>query len=339
MIKTRGAQQDKRHHHYVPVAYLQHFTDVDKKIFAYRKHTKQREPLHTPPRSVGLINDYYAQPKPDGNTDYNTLENFLERLDAEWPRLVKRMEARECINDALEYMFEFIGAMRVRVPAARDAAEAIYRAGVKASMSLLERRGQLPPMPPGLTQKTIDIAINPHQSIHAMPQMARGFGIVVDMLGFEMLCNETDVPIITNDNPVMYFDADRPLKKIEPYRNTGKIELLMPISPKLALRGHPDLKPRYGSKGVEYRSIGSGAEINRINTLASMFGYDFVFAGSRRHGSVIMKFIDTAPILRARRISGGLHFETVFGPKPRKPKWKKEHEVPLTVPLPDAALD
>jgi hypothetical protein len=133
------------------------------------------------------------------------------------------------------------------------------------------------------------------------------------------------VPIITNDNPVMYFDTDRPLKKLEPYRNTGKIELLMPISPTRVLRGHPDLKPRYGREGVEYRTISSAAEIKRINTLASMFGYDFVFANSRNHETTISKYIDIAPVLRTRRIGKALAFETVFGPKPRKPKWRRKH--------------
>jgi hypothetical protein len=260
---------------------------------------------------------------------------MFANLEAKWPALVRRIEARENFNDALEYMFEFLAAMRVRVPAARDAAETIDREGVKATMRSLERRCLLPPMPEGLTQDQIDVVINPHQSIHAMPQMVRGFAIVVDMLGFELLCNETGIPTITNDNPVMYFDADRPLKKLEPYRNKGKIELLMPISPTRVLRGHPDLKSRYGSEGVEYRSINSAAEIRRINTLASMFGYDFVFANSRDHDATIAKHLDIAPVLRTRQVSKGIYFETVFGPKPRKPKWRKKHRVPLATPLPD----
>jgi hypothetical protein len=165
--------------------------------------------------------------------------------------------------------------------------------------------------------------------------MARGFGIVVDMLGFEMLCNETGLPIITNDNPVMSFEADRPIKKLEPYRNAGKIELLMPISPTRVLRGHPDLKARYGSEGVEYRTVDSTAEIRRINTLAAKFGYDFVFANSREHDTIITKYLGIAPILRTRHLGNNLAFDFVFGPKPRKPRWRKEHRVPLTTPQPD----
>lgn len=271
LSETPNTEQDKRRHHFVPVAYLKHFADADGKIFAYRKHTDQREPIHTLPKNVALTWDYYAQPKPDGTWDYNAIENMFANLEAKWPILANRIEYRENVNDALEYLFEFVTAMRVRVPAARDAAETIDREGVKATMRSLERRGLLPPLPVGLTQDMIDVVINPHQSIHAMPQMAQGFGVVINMLGFEVLCNETGVPIITNDNPVMYFDADRPLKKLEPYRNTGKIELLMPISPTRVLRGVPDLKPRYGSEGVEYRAIDSAAEIGRINTLASKF--------------------------------------------------------------------
>jgi hypothetical protein len=184
LSETPNTEQDKRRHHFVPVAYLQHFTAADGKIFAYRKHADRREPIHTLPKAIALTNDYYAQPKPDGTWDYNGLENMFAGLEAKWPTLVARMAGRENVNDALEYMFEFLAAMRVRVPAARDAAETIDREGVKATMRSLERRGLLPPMPEGLTQDQIDVVINPHQSIHAMPQMVRGFAIVVDMLGF-----------------------------------------------------------------------------------------------------------------------------------------------------------
>lgn len=328
-------EQEKRRHHFVPVAYLQHFTDADGKVFAYRKHAGRTEPFHTLPKAVALATDYYAQPKPDGTTDYNTIENMFAGLESKWPTLVRRMEARENFNDALEYMFEFLAAMRVRVPAARDAAEAIDREGVRATMRSMDRRGLLPPRPAGLTENMIDVVINPHRSIHAMPEMARGFAIVIDMLGFEMLCNETGVPIISNDNPVMYFDADRPIRKLEPYRNTGKIELLMPVSSTRVLRGHPDLKQRYGSEGIAYRTIDSAAEIRRINTLTAKFGYDFVFASSRDHEATISKYIDIAPTLRTRRIGKGLAFETIFGPKPRKPKWRKEHSDPTAPPTPD----
>jgi hypothetical protein len=136
-------------------------------------------------------------------------------------------------------------------------------------------------------------------------------------------------------NPVMYFDADRPLRKITPYRGSHNTELLMPISPTRVLRGHPDLKPQYGQSDIAYRTISSTAEIRRINTLASMFGYDFVFANSREHEATITKYLSTAPVLRTKSVGKALAFETVFGPKPRKPKWRKEHRVPLTTPLPD----
>jgi hypothetical protein len=319
-----NSEQDKRRHHFVPVAYLKHFADADGRIFAYRKHTDESEPIYTLPKNVALIRDYYTQPKPDGTWDYNAIEGLFANLEAKWPRLVARISERENINDAVDYLFEFLGAMRVRVPAARDAAETVEREMVKATTRSMRRRGLLPPMPEGLTLDGIDVTINPHQSIHATPHMARGFGVAIHPLGFELLCNETGVPVVTNDNPVMYFDADRPLKKLEPYRSTGKIELLMPISPTRVLRGHPDLKPTYGQRDIAYRTIDSASEIKRINTLAAMFGYDFVFANSREHEATITKYVAIAPILRTKRIGKGVHFEAVFGSKPRKPKWKKE---------------
>jgi hypothetical protein len=338
LTQVSSTEQHKRRHHFVPVAYLKHFADADGKIFAYRKHTDRREPIHSLPKNVALTWDYYAQPKTDGSWDYNRLENMFAAMETKWPTLVARMEARASINDSADYLFEFLGAMRVRVPASRDAAETIDREGVKATMRLRLRQGDLPPLPGSLTLDDIDVTIDPHRSIHAMPQMARGFGVAIHPLGFEVLCNETGVPIITNDNPVMYFDADRTIRKLQPYRSTGKTELLMPISRTRLLRGHPDLKPLYGQRNIAYRTINSAAEVRRINTLASMFGYDFVFAASREQEAIIGKYLSTAPILRTKSVHKALIFEMVFGPKPRKPKWKTEHRFPLPTSASDDPL-
>jgi hypothetical protein len=47
-------------------------------------------------------------------------------------------------------------------------------------------------------------------SLHAMSDLARGFGVILDHLGFEVLHNETDVSFLTSDNPVVCFDPTVP---------------------------------------------------------------------------------------------------------------------------------
>ena len=47
-------------------------------------------------------------------------------------------------------------------------------------------------------------------SLHAMPDLAKGFSIILDQLGFEVLHNKTDVSFLTSDNPVVCFDPTVP---------------------------------------------------------------------------------------------------------------------------------
>jgi len=326
-------QNSKRRHHFIPVAYLRHFTDAGGKIFAFRKHTDQQEPIHTTPRNIALIRDYYSQPKPDGEWDHNALEDLFDRkVESKWPALVARIRQRDNINDALEPLFGFIAALRVRVPAARDAAELMQAAMVKSTMRLLDKKGKLPSLPQGITIDHFDVAINPHASIHAMPTLVKGFAIVLKGLGFEILCNETDVPLLTNDNPVMYFDADRPMESLQPYQSDpygGRVELLVPIDTHHVLRGHPALKSRHGRKGIAYARLKGRDPVRRINKLTAMFGYDFVFADSTIHKGIIKEHANISPVLKTERIpqpDGGslLHYQSVFGPRPRKPKWTEK---------------
>jgi len=75
-------------------------------------------------------------------------------------------------------LYTFMTLMRVRVPATRDLIEMSRAEQVKATLGVLNRRGMLPPTPPGYETLLDDviISIDPHQSLHAIPDLARGFG-------------------------------------------------------------------------------------------------------------------------------------------------------------------
>jgi hypothetical protein len=127
--------------------------------------------------------------------------------------------------------------MRVRVPAARDTIETSRAAQVKAVAKYLDESGKLPPKPTGF-EDILDhcqVAIDPHQSIHAMPALIEGFGNVVDHLGFVLVHNDTGSPFITSDNPVVYFDPDVPEPSMLPYTvrpPRGRIDCSSPYTRK-----------------------------------------------------------------------------------------------------------
>jgi hypothetical protein len=251
---------NKKKHHVVPATYLAGFTDTSGKLYEYRKDDPSN-PNYNIPREVGHRRYYYSQPMPNGGMDNNSLENFFDKeLESKWNNLLSKIRSKEALsyNDH-ELLFNFVVMLRVRVPAARDAIEHNLAELVKATLKQLDEMGELPPKPPQLKNidllKDIQVSIDPHQSIHGMVTMMKGFGIVLGAIGFRILENKTVLPFITSDNPVCNFDPDIPEKQMLPYvisRDLMRIELILPLDNKHVLHGHSDYKESYNRKGIAY---------------------------------------------------------------------------------------
>jgi hypothetical protein len=229
-----------------------------------------------------------------------------------------------------ESLFVFLGLMRVRVPAARDMVEVSLAEQVKAEARLLDKQGKLPPKPEGHKDilDHLAAAIDPHMSLHAMPQLARGFGIVLDHLGFEVLHNKTGESVLTSDNPVICFDPTVPEASVLPYQVRpphGAIELLFPIDADTVLCGHTRLR-RLGPPALRHTILNNRQAVKRINRFVARFGYRFVFARDRSHQPLIVKHAGTSPVMNTITVPGpnggvGLLNSCVFGVRPIKPKW------------------
>jgi hypothetical protein len=166
-------------------------------------------------------------------------------------------------------LFSFLILMGVRVPAARDMVEVMLAEQTKAEVKLLDRQGKLPRKPEGREDilDHLSVAIDPHMSLRAMPDLAKGFGIVLDQLGFEVLHNKTDVSFLTSDNPVVCFDPTVPEARVLPYQvrpPRGSIELLFPIDAETILRGHTGLR-RAGPRSLRHVPLTDCKEAKRIN--------------------------------------------------------------------------
>ncbi len=316
----------------MPQVYLRQFARSDGRLITYRKDDP-KNPHPKLPREVGAQNNYYAQPLPDGSLDRG-LEDFFQRTERLWPSIVESFKAEGQISHNLvEPFYEFLGAMRVRGPASRDAAELAYAEQVRMAGELLERRGDLPPPPPGLEEalaiKNLVLTVDPHQSIHALPHMLNGFARVLDHLGFCLVRNETAVDLITSDNPVVYFNPTAPEDKLRPYaiENGPPIELLFPITPKILIVGHSDWAgPNGHSRFREMRCTATNI-IRRANRYVARFAYREVYATSRAPDALVAKWAHESPIVRHTALEGergsGLVTQWVFGPRPLKPKWKR----------------
>ena len=314
---------EKKRHHYIPITYLNNFTDDARRITAYRKDNPV-PPLHLAPSEIAFERYYYSQPLPDGGRDNNTLEDFFSTIEATWPALVAALRSGSTGAADFEALCTFMSLMRVRVPAVRDMIELSRAEQVKATVKMLDRQGKLPPKPDGFEDilDHVEVSIDPHQSLHAIPSLLNGFSYIIDQMSFEVVHNETAVSFLTSDNPVAYFDPTVGEGKVLPYQvrpPRGSIELLFPIDAETVLRG------RTGRPDLRHAKLTDRQMAKRINRFTARFGYRFVFARDRSHEELIAKFAATSPVLQSTTMpgpTGSFTFsECVFGPRPSKPKW------------------
>lgn len=317
----------KKRHHYIPIAYLRAFTGVDERVWAYRKDDPER-PLHLKPAAIAFERYYYSQPLDDGGQDHNTIEDFFSKLEGEWPPLICRLNAGTVAGEDIGILHEFLALMRVRVPAMRDMIELSLAEMVKTTARVMDRAGTLPPKPEGMEDilDHLEVAIDPHQSMLAMPGLVQALGQVIAMLGLQVVHNETETDFITSDNPVVWFDPFVPEGRMQPYHvdpALGRVELLFPMTSRLLLRGHSGLREIHGLRHVR---LSATSEVKRINRLVARFGYRFVFANSNSYGVLVKKYSSMSPTLRMQCVpqdAGELVLsEHVFAPRVQKTKWE-----------------
>lgn len=322
--------EKKKRHHYVLRTYLRPFCDATGKLHIYRKDTPDT-PLHQSPDNAAFRNHYYAQPLPQGGVDSNTLENLFSQVESRWPAIVARMAARADLSGDIEHIYSFMTLQKARVPATRDATEAIYAEGVKSTLRALDAAGELPPKPIGCENilDLVDVSVNPHQSIHAMVGTIRGAGQVFSRMGMGVLHNATGSPFITSDNPVIWFDPSVSEAEVRPYvlQPDGPVALLFPVSPNLLIYGSSSMQLQFACTGFGYAELHDSAQAHTINKQICRFAYEGVFAQTPGHESLVREYATVSPVLETQIASTGhgeiLFHEMVFGTRKATPKWKR----------------
>lgn len=322
---------DKKRHHYVPIAYLSPFAGQRGQLWIYEKD-KDRAPFRSRPSQIAFENYYYSQPLTGGGQDNNTLEDLFSTIETDWTPLVKLLADQAPIGDRAAALFNFVGLLRVRVPAIRDAIELQLAQSVRTTYHILDRAGQLPPLPAGITFDQVNVLIDPHRSLLAMEPLLKGVAQLYERIGFEVLHNQTDVDFITSDNPVVYFDPDLPDASLRPYTVPPgrRIELLLPLTPRLLLRGTTELPIFRPGDDFRHADLTDRDGVDRVNRLVARFGYRFVFAGAAGLDQLVSEFADQSPILTfgslpaPRGLVQTSRFE--FGRRPAKPRWRAQTE-------------
>lgn len=88
-----------------------------------------------------------------------------------------------------------------------------------------------------------------------MVEMIRGTGTLLSLIGVGVLRNETDLPFLTSDNPVMWFDPSAAEGDLRPYsvRPNGPIMFLFPIAFDLCICGDNVMRDQFAYEGHSLR--------------------------------------------------------------------------------------
>lgn len=319
---------NKKRHHYIPKSYLKSFCDSTGNVLVYRKDDPCKA-IQLSSDNTGFHKYYYSQPRPDGGKDHNALEDCFSVTEDKWPGIVDQLHRRENVNDSLEEIVQFMALQRARVPASRDVTEKIHAEGIKAAARQLDAEGKLSPKPEGFDDilDQVEVSINPHQSIHAMVPMMQGIGQVFDQIGFYATHNKTDVPFLTSDNPVIWFDPSVQDADLRPYvlQPDGPVVLLFPVSPSLIIYGDSSGRDRFASEGLGIADLSDTGLVEMINRQVCRFGCQAIFAQKAGQERLIQEHAELSPTIRFDRIGAGegeaVVFEMIFGKRERKLKW------------------
>lgn len=149
-------------------------------------------------------------------------------------------------------------------------------------------------------------------------------------MGFYPMHNKTNVPFITSDNPVIWFDPSVKDADLRPYvlRPDGPVVLLFPVSPSLIIYGHSLWRDQFVSEWLGIMDLSDTGLVEMITWQVCRFAYQVVFAHKAGQERLIQKHAELSSTIRFNRIGAGedesVVFEMVFGKRERKPKWVDE---------------
>lgn len=314
-----GERRNNKRHHFVSVTYMNGFLDAIGRVHAYRTD-EPAKPLHVPPESIGYEKYYYSQPLPDGTRENHRYEDLWNAVESVWPETMRAVLSHR-VSPAVSFnLLGMATIMSTRVPAARERNEVLLATKLRAEVQAAEEFGLLPPelaRYAGMLD-TVPVGVNPHETLLAMQADFKLFGDLCFRLGFEVLHNSTGVPFITSDNPVCYYDPDKPTNTRRPYVEGNDVELIFPLDSQRMLRGSTKLRPT--NQVVRHRRLSDAAKVRRMNRTIAQFAYRLIIASDRSADDLAQRYAGLTPTVEVevRRVGKEVQiiWNHVFGPRP-----------------------
>lgn len=301
----------KKRHHYLPVFYLNGFTDNNGCLYVYDKESKSV--FESSPEGVAYENDYFSYITPEGEKDSETVENFIGELEGEFAKPLKKILNSEPLLDDERITFAyFIASMMVRVPNFRDnirkgTGEALkhintFIASNKESFErMMSKKGD--EMKGGMSLEAFrQFMLNPdNYKVDVNPQYATGMALwqmesmakVFYDMKWAFIRATDDYKFMTGDNPLKYID---PTHNPRSFYGVGllnkNVEVSLPLSKEVCAFG--SWKYREGYAKV------SNNHIRHLNKMTVTATRRHVFADKKSDDidKFVKKYKGSHPVMR-----------------------------------------
>jgi len=331
-----------KQHHYIPETYLENFCGEDGTLWLYDKWERRSFPSQ--PNSVLKQHMYYAQPDHKRKTWNHNIEHFFSnKIETHWPNTVQIIEGGPGSTRELSNLYMFLYATRVRVPNCRKAVEYALQQQVRVVSGMIkepnflddERKGialinkhlnaNFQSMDEIYDAGIINITIDPHRSLLAMADIAKGFSLVVLSMQFHFIKNRTPIDFNCSDNPIVYFPAGQQPSACAPYqfRLNRPFEFIFPVTKRCCLY-HNSHYP-IGAQQIVSTETNDCNFVRRVNNFVGAFADRFVVSTKELSQSDLPTG-NLCPRLKVSKHRNGrgtlLFFKYEMGEPLKLPRWR-----------------
>lgn len=231
---------EPKKHHYVPQFYLRHFSPDGQSIWQIVK-VKQSEAqptcFRTAIRDTAAVRDYHRLDC-DGAEDANAIEKGLADVEGQLAdAVVRALESGVEDQQRCELLAVLVSVLMMRVPRYKRFIEESLRANVRATGLMMERKGDLPPVPEALKEllsfETLQIHIHNWICVAHMFELAcdpQALGLLSTMR-LSLWRTNGNGELLSSDNPVSIF---RPDAKRGDHYGTGigdqRVQISLPLA-------------------------------------------------------------------------------------------------------------
>ncbi len=306
-------QDPKKRHHYIPVFYLNGFTDKNACLYVY---DKDGGPIfESSPEGIAYENHYFSFITPQGERDSETVENNVMLLEGESAKVIKKIHACNelTVNDRINYSL-FVASMMVRVPNMRNNIQkstgemikhmSVFMASHKENFEgAMERYEKDTGKPIGMNIEELrqwmrdpshyDISVDKEYATAMALSLLEDFAKVFFQMKWAFFKATDEYKYMTGDNPLRYID---PTYKPRSFYGVGlaneNVEVSLPLSKEVCA---------YGSwKGREGYLQAKNHHVKHLNKITVSASVRFVFADSKSEDidKFVTKYKGSHPVLK-----------------------------------------